>query len=101
MQAIISCSCFPRFSCQTRNGDWFFGILHACSMACGTASCRDLLIQELWSILSLTLGVFPGKYCLPTHPKIGQAISRNLCSPLSYVSFFGSQGVFEFETFLW
>ena len=74
-------------------------------MACGTASCGDLLIQELWSILSLTLGAFPGKYCIPTHPAIGEAISRSLCSlkqmPLSYASLLGSQGVFEYEGFLW
>ena len=74
-------------------------------MACGTASCGDLLIQELWSILSVTLGVFPRKYRLPTLPAIGEAISKSLCSleqmPLSYVSLLCLQGVFEFETFLW
>jgi len=28
IQAMISCSCFPWFSCQTWNGDQSFGILH-------------------------------------------------------------------------
>ena len=66
-------------------------LLESC-MVCGMASCGDLLIQESWSILSVTLAAFPGKYRLPTHPAIGEAISESLCSleqmPLSYVSLF-------------
>ena len=99
MQAMISCrAVFPDFLVRPGMGIVFFGILHACSMTCGTASCGDLLIQESWSILSLTLGAFPGKYCLPTHPAIGEAISRSLCSNRCLWAML-VPGLFEFELF--
>lgn len=75
--------------------EWrLFFLLYACSMACGTASCGDSLIQELWSILSLTLGAFPGNIVYQPTPRSGKrSQSRSLEQmPLIYVSLLGSPG---------
>ena len=80
MQAMISAAVSPDFLVTPERGLFFFRIMHACSTACGTASCGDLLIQEFWYILCLTFGAFPGNIVYQPAPRSGKR-SQGVSAP--------------------